>query len=166
MLRSLPFLFFLGAAALLGGGCVMSLSPPEHRASQYSTQFDSYDAPTQERLRDATIAIGDDRTAVYIALGKPQRRRIGYGRNPANSATVLLEYWDYSGYPSGLREGQFTLLNNGGFASPLGTSAHGRVTIEFADSLVRHYSHDPNQNVPDRGSWQMFVPDDPHRLQP
>lgn len=160
---SLPLCALLALAALFSGGCALTLSPPEHRAQQYSNAFNTYDAQTKERLRAATIAPGDDRTAVYIALGNPQRRRIGYDREPQTGEMLVLEFWDYSGYPTGKREGQFMTLSNGGFASPLGTRPYGKATVEFSDGLVRRYSHDPEQNVPDRSGRQMALPPEPHR---
>lgn len=148
--------------AALVGGCALTFSPPEHRAQQYSTAFGSYPAQTQERLRAAAIATGDDRTAVYIALGNPHKRRMGYGRDATTGALVLLEYWDYSGYPTLEREGQFVTLNNGGFASPLADQSYGKVTVEFADARVRSYVYDPDSAVSVHYGGQMSVPRDPH----
>lgn len=157
-------LFLLIGPIVFCGGCALTLKPTEHRAQQYSTHFDSYDAPTKERLREAVIAVGDDRAAVYIALGKPQQRRMGYDRHPVSNAVILLEYWDYSGQPDdSQRKGQFTTLNNGSFASPFSSRPYGVVSVEFADGLVRNYVYDPDRNVTDFNSRLMFIPPDPHR---
>ena len=105
-LCALPLLI-TAALLLAGGGCAMTLSPPAHRANQYSTHFAAYPDEVQTRLRVATIAIGDDRTAVYIALGKPQATRVGYNRDKATGKAIAIELWDYSGYPIDGIDGRF-----------------------------------------------------------
>lgn len=159
LLRLLP----LGALLLLVSGCAMMLSPPKHRANQYARHFATYPEPVQARLRVATIAPGDDRTAVYIALGRPQNTRIGYDREASTGKGIAIEYWEYSGYPIDDVEGRFMTLNNGGFASPLGLNPYGKVTVEFADSLVRSFRYDPDEEVATANSDRnMAVPANPH----
>lgn len=148
--------------ALTLSGCVLTLSPPEHRARQYSNQFSTYSEPVRVRLREATIAVGDDRTAVYIALGTPQKRLIGYDRDEDSGFVIPLEFWEYSGYPSGDTEGRFVTLNNGGFAPPLGLSPYGKITVEFANSHVRSFSFNPDKNAQGGHNRSMKVPSNPH----
>lgn len=151
------------AVCLLASGCLLTLSPPEHRARQYSTEFSAYPDDVQTRLRAATIAIGDDRTAVYIALGKPQASRIGYDRSEETGDVINIEFWEYSGYPTGEAEGQFVTLNNGGFAAPFSMTPYGKLVVRFADARVCEYSYDPTQDASGNGGSQMMVPPDPHK---
>lgn len=157
------FFAFALFTGVLHSGCTLTLSPPEHRARQYSAEFAAYPPEMQERLRGAAIATGDGRTAVYIALGKPQATRIGYGRNETTGKAINLEYWEYSGYPTGKKEGQFVTLNNGGFASPLGVKPYGKIVIRFAEARVLDYSYDAAQEAAGNGGGAMAVPPQPHR---
>jgi len=77
------FLTLLALLALVGlGGCG---STQEHRARQYSGAFGAMPEAQQQRVLRGTIAEGDSRKAVYIALGPPQAQRFVAG----------IEIWEY-----------------------------------------------------------------------
>lgn len=159
---------FLSALCLLSlpllpllSGCAVTLNPPDHRAKQYSGEFENYTDETRQRLREATVAVGDDRMAVYIALGTPHNRSLGYERNKESGKVVQIEIWEYAGYPAGEIEGRFVTLNNGGFASPIRFSAYGKVKITFADNALRSYSHDPAKDPQGQPDRTMALPSQP-----
>lgn len=85
-----PFLLLLVCLTVLMTGC----STVASRIQQKSTTFNSLDAPTQARLRQGTVAIGDTTDMVYIAIGRPDRVRESATANGHKQTWVYTFHWE------------------------------------------------------------------------
>ena len=66
-----PLLLLLVLTAFAVGGC----NTFERRAKEKTAVFAALDAPTQARLKDGHLQLGDTADMVYIALGEPDEKR-------------------------------------------------------------------------------------------
>lgn len=64
---------FALAAALAAAGCLTQQQLIEKRIGQKAAYFAALPAENQERLRAGFVATGDDRDAVWIVYGRPDR---------------------------------------------------------------------------------------------
>jgi len=64
------------------------------RIEQKSAAFNSLDLPTQTRLRQGTVAVGDTTDMVYIAIGRPDRVRDSATTASHNQTWVYTFHWE------------------------------------------------------------------------
>lgn len=85
--------------AITLSGCAVDTI--EARIRQRQTVFESYDSPTQERLKRGQIRIGDDADAVWFVYGAPTQKI------RRTDKTGLTEIWIYKilGYSDRLHHG-------------------------------------------------------------
>ncbi|MBP7141126.1 MAG: hypothetical protein KBA71_04420 [Opitutaceae bacterium] len=79
-------------ATLLGLGITGCQSPRTTRIQEKSALYSKFDAPTQKRIAEGIVAIGDSDDVVYIALGKPTS--IQTHNTPAGQ----IETWTYKNF--------------------------------------------------------------------
>ncbi len=89
-----PLLLLLLCLTVLMTGC----STVANRIQEKSATFNALDAPTQARLSQGTIAIGDTTDMVYIAIGRPDRVRETATAEGHNQTWVYTFHWqEYEG---------------------------------------------------------------------
>lgn len=88
MKRLLPALF--AALSLLWlTGCMTAAELRQKRIEENPELFAQLDVLTQQRIAAGSIAIGDSQTAVWFALGEPEKRTY------QTSAAGTTELWNY-----------------------------------------------------------------------
>ena len=78
-----------GALALVFTGCMTAAERRAERINQNQVLFMQLDSATQSRVSQGLIAIGDTPSAVWLALGEPDKR------TSDTTAAATVELWQY-----------------------------------------------------------------------
>jgi hypothetical protein len=84
---------FLALAAFGAAFAVTGCDTFASRARERSATFEQLDAGTQQRLKRGELSPGDNSDMVYIALGRPDERRIVSTPDGQNEMWVYRTYW-------------------------------------------------------------------------
>ena len=89
MKRNIPSIALATGLALVLTGCMTAAERRAERISQNQAIYLQLDAATQSRVAQGQIAIGDPPSAVWLALGEPNKR------TSDTTAAATLEIWQY-----------------------------------------------------------------------
>ena len=78
-----------GVLALVLAGCMTAAERRAERINQNQVLFTQLDSATQSRVSQGLIAIGDTPSAVWLALGEPDKR------TSDTTAAATVELWQY-----------------------------------------------------------------------
>lgn len=78
-----------GALALIFSGCMTAAERRAERINQNQVLFMQLDSAAQSRVSQGLIAIGDTPSAVWLALGEPDKR------TSDTTAAATVELWQY-----------------------------------------------------------------------
>jgi hypothetical protein len=84
---------WLTAVALGGALGLVGCDTFAHRAKERSATFEQLDAGTQQRLKHGEISPGDNADMVYIALGRPDERRVVTTPDGQQEVWAYRTYW-------------------------------------------------------------------------
>jgi len=130
---------------------------PPHRASQYSSYYETLAEPKQKRLSNGIIEVGDSRKDVYIAMGPPDLQSV-----PADGSAT--EIWDYrvvKNLSQGLPDGQFQFQTFNDADWGFGDS--GLVRLSFDGNTLKsvELTQPPRDWAPGQTSGRFQVPNAP-----
>jgi outer membrane protein assembly factor BamE (lipoprotein component of BamABCDE complex) len=84
---------FLAAAALGAAFAVTGCDTFAHRAKERSATYEQLDTGTQQRLKRGELSPGDNNDMVYIALGRPDERRVVTTPDGQQEVWIYKTYW-------------------------------------------------------------------------